>query len=295
MNKRILPFMFLSIFASGCATNTEYQYYTGTTDYRITSSNSTFAEKFYETPTSTCLNAGDTFDIRLQHVVFNQIFESKLQKSLGDNESELGVFLSVSESPAIASDSQAATQSTAGSDKDSTKSQNRRLVYTSYPREKHALLNQINSLIYKGKYQGGDLQLELEIVEFDKKESQLLKEVLTTLVAAGKEAYSPTIPAQYSNLLDKLGQSLISASGRGDLIATFKMDFLSCGSTTEEKQIFLSTGDLVFVRQPQSVPFDWNKISVNTDKTVSFSDAELGPQSYVTLSIIKRIERTTEN
>lgn len=296
MKEKLLSLICLSVFILGCATNTEYQYYTGTTDYRIKPGSESFAEKFYPTSQSTCLNKGDTFDIRLQQAVFNQIFESQLQKSLGDKESELGVFLTVIENPSIAVEAQDGTPKASGkkNDEETSTAQNRRLVYTSYPREKNALLNQINSLIYKGKYQGGDLHLELQIVEFDKKESQLLKEVLATLVAAGKEAYSPAIPSQYSNLIDKLGQSLLSATGKDDLIATFEMDFLACGSTTEEKQIFLSTGDLVFVRQPQSVPFEWSKISIKPDKTVSFSDTNLGPQSYVTLSIIKRIPVTSQ-
>lgn len=66
------------------------------------------------------------------------------------------------------------------------------------------------------------------------------------------------------------------------------MELLPCDSIkSNPQQIYLSTGDLVFVRQDQDEEkpqIDWQEISLNPDKTLILDDE----MSYMTLSIIKR-------
>lgn len=211
-------------------------------------------------------------DIRLQQVVFSKVVESKLLPA--DKKNELGIFVTLSEKPVT------------GTANNQTKP-NRRLIYTSYPRKKYAPLNQINNLVYQGQYKGGDLRLIIEVVEFDSNENELVRSMPGTLIEAGKTTSSYSNPL-YSELLNSLGQSIITSVTKDDLIASFDMELRPCDSIKNNpQQIYLSTGDLVFVRQNQNEEkpqLDWQEISLNPDKTLILDDE----MSYMTMSIIKR-------
>ena len=283
--------IFILLTILGCVTTEDYQLYTGRTDFRISNNNNEFQNKFYNGHdtieiTEPCFSNNDIIDIRLQSVVFNQIFEGKVQRMFGNRENELGVFVTIYEREIISS--QQNLNDPGNSTNISNGAPERRLVYSSFPRESNAPLNQINNLVYQGVYRGGDLHIQIQVVEFDKGENKVLGSVMETLVSASKTQYA-SIPSIYSDLLDSLGRSILSSIEKDDLIATFDMEFIPCGSTSSPKQIYLKTGDLVFVRQPQSIPIEWDKVILKADKTLDFEYEHLGPQSYITLSIMKRI------
>ncbi len=256
---------------NGCTllTDEKYDHYSGRTDYRYTSDNridnSTakgFRSKFFTENEQSleCIKPGELVDIRLQTVIIDQIIESRYKKRLGDKENELGIFISLKETPLSQVKDKAEEQKVLNIED--------KLVYASTPRQKNNNINAVNLLAHRWEYKGGDVTLTLKVLEFDSSEFQKLHPILETLAEKAAGEFASLINEKYTQLIHDLGKALLSGYGRDDLITYYKMDFLGCNTLRNtQNQIHFSEGDIVFLRHSQNDPKNqWNNLELTHEK-----------------------------
>lgn len=266
----------------GCTTST-YDMYTGVVKHGISSGKSKLV-KFYTSNNSATFEKGDILEIRLQNLIINQLFET-FKNSKQKN--ELGIFITVYEKPI--NDFTKGSLQKAKEKADKTKA-DRRLVYKSAPRKPFVPLNQSNTLIYRTKYQGGDLYLKVEVVEFDTNTIKNYGEIINTIIETSK-TLNLEAPSTYTKAIDKLSKNILKYT-KDDLILSYETELLKAYSTSSvNKQQFLREGDIVFVRDSQNARnFNINQIvKYNYNrKTLQFTDDKDDIRSYLVLSILKR-------
>jgi hypothetical protein len=264
-----------SFLFTGCSSS-KYDMYTGITKQRVAIDNGKVYSKFYNNPSvEHKISKDKIIDIRLQGLIINQVFESF--KSL-DNKNELGIFLTISEKDIT--------------DNNTTNGVNGRLVYKSAPRKAFAPLNQSNKLLYRTKYNGGDLYLKVEVVEFDKETVKNYSDIIDSILEA-TNTLSFNVSKEYTDMVDNVSKNVLKYT-KDDLILSFETELLASNSVKDNaKQQYLQIGDLIFIRTNQDTRnYDINKeIEYDFDnKSISYTNKN-NPQSSLILSIIERKQK----
>ena len=125
-----------------------------------------------------------------------------------------------------------------------------RVVYYTEGARKNAFLNFRDQPVYGPvRYNGGDIQLRLSILELDAKDNSVATSVLKTLATLGSIAYPPSSPVL--GALEKVGESVIALNG-DDLEWDYAMRFSSrpVSERVGERTLdaWLMDGYFIFVR-----------------------------------------------
>jgi hypothetical protein len=304
------------IFFIACASITgDKEYKSGVVDYRMIKENSSgintiVLKAFDSNESKSYFTNGDIIDIRLSNIMYNSYFDPKLlRKNHNKLLNNIGVFVTVKE---IFIDDNL-------SDKIYTYPENA-LIYTGNVYVK-ANANQFFTPIYLSEYHGGDLQIELNVVEFDQqgKGSKRYMPLLSHIVELSQNVIRNNLIGKviaeagknYFGMsdLNTLGSSLLNAFSKGhdDLITTYKLNLIS-PKTIKNKNLhklpYLKEGDIVFVRREagdrNNKISHWKDFKYNPkEKTIEdiyeykdnnkkYTKLFKNYYSYIVLTIIKR-------
>ena len=224
----------LVVLMSSCsAIRGDREYKSGIVDYRMVKDDGgtgSVIVKHYSADDSnnSYFTKDDYIDIRLSNIMYNDNFDPAwLQKNHNKLVNNIGVFVTIKE---INFDSNLTD----------TIYPDKTLVYTDNVYVK-AKANQSFTPIFFSKYHGGDLQLEINVVEFDKKDkdSNRYLPLLTNIVKLSQNAISngligkavSTAGKHYLGMeeLNKLGSSLLNsfAKNHDDLITSYKLNLIA--------------------------------------------------------------------
>lgn len=256
INKYISNVMFI-ILLTGCSSSLDERY-VGTTQhyYRRFNSNDFISNNYYPTNSSECITKGEQFDIRLDSQIFNQSFDGIKENfsegsffnfnKIAQDTNEIGIFLTIQE---LSRDLN--TNSLLDSDNEVES----RLIYTSFSRKPGQPLNQKNKLVYSGKYNGGDLRFIIQVREFDKENGSGVMNLIN-IISEEAAKYTQAANPLVGNLLDKIGTATKANLFRDDVIASFDMEFVPCDIYPNKNQVYLSEGQILFLRSSQDDDFD---------------------------------------
>jgi len=285
--KLIYGMMILSIV--GCsAILGDREYKSGVVDYRMVTDkkdthdkNNSIIMKYFSYNDSNVSKdsyfiENDYIDIRLANIMYNIPFDPTWGKT---NKNKLinniGVFVTIKEINPM-------------SDLNDTTYPDNTLIYVGNMYVK-AKANQSFTPIYLAKYHGGDLQIQLDVVEFDKqgKDSNRYIALLNNIVELSRNAISNGLIGKAVSLagkhylgmegINKLGNSLLTSFSKNhdDLITTYKLNLISA-NTVKNKKLhklpYLKEGDIVFVRlkegDPNNKTSNWKKFRFNSDEKI---------------------------
>lgn len=262
MFKKITVFSIFILLLGGCSSSELDDRYVGTTDhyYRELNSNKFESKNYYSLNSSSCIKKGEQFDIRLDGQVLSQSFDGIKENAsegsfFGFNDAshdtnEIGIFLTVQELNRE-TDSTKFMLSEAEVKKNTIDS---RLIYTSYSRKPGQPLNQKNKLVYSSEYSGNDLRFMIEVREFDQENGEGMMEVINILSEEASR-YTQAANPIIGSLLDKMGSAAKNGIFKDDVVAAFDMEFVPCGIYKNNDQVYLSEGQVLFLRHSQNEEF----------------------------------------
>jgi len=240
----------LILFFSGCSSLFQgYNYKAGIEDYRIPNdeNKTEIITKFFEynkNNSNTYFEVNDTIDIRLSNIMFSELYDFNIGKNDNKRSNHIGIFVTVKEinnfSP-MKDDSNISTPEKA-------------LIYVDRIYTK-AYANQAFTPIYIQKYHGGDLQLQLDVIEFDTdKKSSRFFPLLEEISKLSKKAVTSQLNGLNMKYLNDLGGTLVDSflTAHNDLVTSYKFNFIAPSSVLnkDEKYLpYLREGDLVLVKR----------------------------------------------
>jgi hypothetical protein len=276
----------IALFFSGCnALLGDREYKSGVVDYRMVKDNKDGNEsiiiKYFDfNDTNVSENPyfikNDYIDIRLANIMYRDNFDPTWgEENHNKLINNIGVFVTIKEvAPMV--------------DLNDTTYPDKTLVYMGNMYVK-AKANQSFTPIYLAKYNGGDLQMQIDVVEFDKqgKDSNRYVALLDDIVTLSRNAISngligkavSTAGKHYLGMEDinKLGNSLLTSFSKNhdDLVTTYKLNLIS-SETVKNKSLhklpYLKEGNIVFIRLKEgdanNKVSNWKKFKFNRDEKI---------------------------
>ena len=297
MRRKYTPFfpfflVMVSMFLAACGSMNDMDTrYVGVSDYSQYSLKSGASQ--YESTkkmrkeqeVENALIKGDLFELSLLDVRFASVIEGVLQEMVSDKGNELGVFVTLEELPRLDKEGKPVCESRTLLDK--------RLVFSSFSRGAFENTNSDNVLIYRGMYNGGDLRLLVEVVEFDKEAFTVAKDVAKEVYDsfANKAMGEGNIPSIVSQLIDTVGGKIYSYVTRDDLILSRSFRLVPTGHAlnSDTEQFYLTEGHILISRVSRESPLayeniTWDKINVLSESVEGVKDKYI---SYVLLQLYK--------
>ena len=313
----------LVVLLSGCtALLGDKEYKSGVVDYRMVHNKKegkdSIVVKHYDfnqtNSGDSYFTSGDYLDIRLSNIMYNRSFDPAWhQKNKNKLINNIGIFVTVKEINPI-------------SDLNDTIYPDKTLIYADNVYVK-AKANQSFTPIFFSKYHGGDLQLEINVVEFDNKDrdSNRYLPLLENIVKLSQNAINngvlgkvvSTTGKHYLGMegLNKLGSSLLSSFSKNhdDLITSYKLNLIAPGTVTNRdlhKLPYLKEGDIVFVRLEEgdvnNKTSNWKNFKFNSkekiiedeysnNKGTDNKGTERKFKDYYSYIVLTIIKRTLEN
>jgi len=306
----------MALFFSGCnALLGDREYKSGIVDYRMVKKKGgkdSIIIKFFDfnytedKKESPYFEDGDYIDIRLANIMYNDSFDPSWgEENKNKLINNIGVFVTINEIMPT-------------SDLNDTIYPDKTLVYMGNMYVK-AKANQSFTPMYLAKYHGGDLQLQIDVVEFDNKDKDSNRYValLDDIVKLSQNAISNGLIGKAVNVagkhylgmrdINKLGNSLLNSfsNNHDDLITTYKLNLISSKTVkhlNQHKLPYLKEGDIVFVRRVEGDKNNeitkWKQFNFNTKTKVieekykeeGKTDEKLFKEfySYIVITLLKR-------
>lgn len=292
--------MGLVICVAGCLhmrnSDDSLEMYAGTTDVRHAAQSKSkedrpFESKFFgcATADTTCsetfFRRGDILDIKLQPVIYNQVFEGPVEDTLSYKGNELGVFVTITEKRPVRNGNVIERY-------EDVVLMRRKLVMTTTPRLANNPSGNTNTPVYKGVYGGNDLTIDIEVVEFDDLNSKTYKLIVDSVTSAAKAAKVNSL-----DLVNYFTTYFFEKLSVDDLITKYSLSVMRYGSVDKDPdQFYLAPGEIVLVRRSQTgQKVNWDRVFLNKDRELVVTNEEGeklpdGMYSYVVLSFLKRLE-----
>lgn len=282
------------VLLPGCAGKTDLDSkYVGVSDYRQYSieSDNKYAGKKNMRKAGDVKNAlakDDLFELTLLDVRFASVIEGVLEEMVSQEGNELGVFITLEEIPRLKQDGEAGGEQ--------RKLLDRRLVFSSFSKNSFEKINADNILVYRGKYNGGDLHFVVEVVEFDKESFSVAKDVAKDVYnnfaqsAMGSGAASEVV----SKIIDTVGSKIYSFVTRDDLILSRSFRLVPVGHAvnTATEQFYLNEGHILVSRVSRESDYaykdiNWDKVNVLSESVEKNEYVGNESISYVLLQLYK--------
>lgn len=251
----------------------------------------------------------DYIDIRLSNIMYRESFDPSWgEENHNKLINNIGVFVTVKEL-------------TPTSDLNSSSYPNKTLIYTDNMYVK-AKANQSFTPMYLAKYNGGDLEIQIDVIEFDKRgqDSNRYMALLDNIADISQNAITngligkaiSTTGKHYLGMdkINELGGALLTSFSQGhdDLITSYKLNLISAGTVKNKslhKLPYLKEGDIVFVRlkegDPNNKTSNWKNFRFNskekivkdcyefyTDKNQKCKRKFKDYYSYIVITLLKR-------
>lgn len=269
-----LGFLLFVIFITGCGPKFPHEI-----DYRVynISEDSNLTKKYDNNTTANKMDINSTIDIRLSNVYIHDVFDSKLfDTEYSRQTNEIGIFINIYEYNNIVHKDINSTEDL---------SKYKMIYYSGNSAVQNLNLSFLP--IYKDKYRGGDMAINIKIIEFDSEESKNLNGFYNTISTLTQNSIGAANPTTI--ILKQIGDSLFKAYGKDDMIGEYEFHLLSAEINNDNNSYLpiLKQGD--YIIQRVSKKKNEYQINWNTNKYKKEVKKLQGTEnSYIVLTIIER-------
>ena len=276
----------ISILLSGCWwNNNALENYQGSSDARVFHENK-FQNKFLD-DTEACIKDGDKWEIWLEDLKFNQLFEGAFENFTDDtdiNMNELTLKVTIEFRQVI---------SKGNTQQDEAENSYSKILDFKQGIAKNVSPNADDMFIYAGVANNSDITIKIEVIEYDdhvkeliNESVEILEDTINSLMTQGTISLisKDTSKQVYNTFKSKL----INKLKKNDLVFNHQTTLHACNTIEPEEQAkYLKKGYLTFIRKPanKNAEVAWEK-QVSTDS--NYRKSIPGDSSYITFRIVKR-------
>ena len=288
---KIIVISLLSLLFNGCWWNNNVlENYQGSSDARIWH-NGKFQNKYVDT-TLDCIKNGEKWEIWLEDLKFNQLFEGKVENFFDGTEVNMNeLTLSVTiESRKIIHDKSARKEVVTLLDN--------KVFDFKQGIAKNVSPNADDIFIYSGIADDSDITIKIEVIEYDDHIKEVIDESVVILEDTFNSLNITSFTSNNTNLLtnnvptklyDTFKSKIINKLKKNDLVFKHQTTLHACNTIEpNEKAKYFKKGYLTFIRKPSDKNAEsyWNDSSLKNLPSSS---------SYIVFRVLKRLSPVQYN